>query len=159
MKKLLFNNGGQPIYLEDLEALQAQVENLQKTIHRLFLHVARIAQDSKVVMYPAVQGFSFPEEIIYKGDSIPCTSLADHGNPNGCPVRVIIKKINVKMRTLQSGSAAECSYMLRAYIYPVTDENDTSYSFFTEAMSNIVDNIYIANWRDCTVFSPQVADV
>lgn len=158
MKKLLFNNGGQPIYLEDLEALQAQVENLQKTIHWLFLHVARIAQDSKVVMYPAVQGFSITE-IIYKGDSIPCTTLADHANPNGCPVRVIIKKINVQKRTLQSGSAAECSYMLRAYVYPVTDENDTSYSSYTEGMSNIVDNIYIANWRDCTAFPPQVADV
>jgi len=157
MGRLIFNTGGQPIYLDDMQSLQAQITNLQRVVCRLLaLHKSSpsngtIWEGDVAILPPSSWDDSRHGFVIRNGEIISCYCMmgvaGDELNYTGA-VRVWIHK-NTTTRTMEDGTTKAVEESYSADMWAVADENDMAGEY-----PAAVSSTYIAHWRDAWVFAP-----
>lgn len=152
MKELKFNQGGQPIYLDDLGVLQGQVTALRNTLD-LFVRQMTGKSEPLGILDPSKWDDHMHGYIYWHGVILPCTLLvAAPGENEGeytypsDTIKIVIRK-NDTSRVMADGTTKVCTTEYRASQRDI--DNDTVYP-------DDVQTFTLTDWRDYIIFAPTV---
>ena len=152
MKELKFNQGGQPIYLDDLGVLQGQATALRNTLD-LFVRQMTGKSEPLGILDPSKWDDHMHGYIYWHGVILPCTLLvAVPGENEGeytypsDTIKIVIRK-NDTSRVMADGTTKVCTTEYRASQREI--DNDTVYP-------DDVQTFTLTDWRDYIIFAPTV---